>query len=138
MYLYMLDIKHWLGFTPVPHDLEELAFAERAETEKELKERASQDIENGIRLTYSLEEFLEDFGKIRLTYDYLEVFLDRADALAKKHGWEGEGNWLMSALPQCSRPSLILVIKREDRDLSYVFSPHELTWLSRYKIDYLV
>lgn len=138
MYLYMLDIKHWLGFTPVPHDLEELVYAERKATEKELKEQASQDIENGIRLTYPLEEFLEDFGKIRLPYDYLEVYLDRAEEWAKKHGWEGEGTWLMSALPQSGRSSLILVIKQDDGDLSYVFSPHELTWLSRYQIDYLV
>jgi|ERR1700686_1827211 len=138
MYLYRLKIKHWLGFTPVPHDLEELAHAERIATEKQLKEQASLDMKDGIRSTYSLEEFVEEFGAIRLAYDYLEVFLERADELAKKHGWKGDGTWMMSALPQHDHASLILAIKDDAHDSSYVFSGHELPWLSCYQIEHVV
>lgn len=136
MYIYILEIKTWIGFITVPDDLEELAHAERTAVEKQLKEQAAKDIESGIRSNYSLEEFIEDFGKIRLEYDNLEIFLEMAKELAKKNGWKGDGTWMMSGLPNYPHTSLVLAVKLDGSDVSYVFSRHELTWLANYEIHY--
>jgi hypothetical protein len=74
---------------------------------------------------------------------YAEYGLDEQEAasdlsvarkLAKECGWEGDGEWRMAGLPRddIAAPTYMLAVKQYNNGTTYVISPYELPWLSRY------